>query len=123
MNAAQKRTRCYLLILSIGFSIALSRGAESGRVGRRRSEASRSGEAIHQILVQIEAVNLQVNQIATAAEQQTGTTNEISGKMLQITDVIQATANGARDSASGATSLAKFADDLQLLVRQFKLAA
>jgi len=86
-------------------------------------KAARSGAALQDILSQINDVFQQMNQISTAAEQQTGATNEISGKMLQITDVIQATANGAQESASGAASLAKFADDLQQLVRQFKLAA
>jgi methyl-accepting chemotaxis protein len=86
-------------------------------------KAARSGSALQDILSQINEVFQQMNQIATAAEQQTGTTNEISSKMLQITDVIQATAGGAQESAAGAASLAKFADDLQHLVRQFKLAA
>ena len=86
-------------------------------------KAARSGAALQDILSQINEVFLQMNQIATAAEQQTGATQEISAKMLQITDIIQETANGAQESASGAASLAKFADDLQHLVRQFKLAA
>jgi methyl-accepting chemotaxis protein len=86
-------------------------------------KAARSGSALQDIMSQINEVFLQMNQIATAAEQQTGATNEISGRMVQITDVIQATANGAQESAAGAAGLAKYADDLQRLVRQFKLAA
>ena len=104
-----------------GAVATMEEGVREVEIGTEK--AARSGSALQDILTQINDVFLQMNQIATAAEQQTGTTNEISGKMLQITDVIQATASGARDSASGAASLAKFADDLQLLVRQFKLAA
>jgi len=104
-----------------GAVATMEEGVREVEIGTEK--AARSGSALQDILSQINEVFQQMNQIATAAEQQTGTTNEISSKMLQITDVIQATASGAQDSASGAASLAKFADDLQHLVRQFKLAA
>ena len=104
-----------------GAVATMEEGVREVEIGTQK--AARSGTALQDILSQINDVFLQMNQIATAAEQQTGASNEISGKMLQITDVIQATANGAQESASGAASLAKFADDLQHLVRQFKLAA
>ena len=104
-----------------GAVATMEEGVREVEIGTEK--AAKSGSALQDILSQINEVFQQMNQIATAAEQQTGTTNEISSKMLQITDVIQATAGGARESASGAASLAKFADDLQHLVRQFKLAA
>jgi methyl-accepting chemotaxis protein len=37
---------------------------------------------------------MQVNQIATAAEEQTATTSEISGNLQQITEVVQRTSQG-----------------------------
>ena len=52
-------------------------------------EAGRSGEALRDILEQVNAVAMQVNQIATAAEEQTATTSEISSNMMQITEVVQ----------------------------------
>ena len=104
-----------------GAVATMEEGVREVEIGTEK--AAKSGSALQDILSQINEVLLQMNQIATAAEQQTGATSEISGKMLQITDVIQATANGAQESALGAASLAKFADDLQHLVRQFKLAA
>ena len=104
-----------------GAVATMEEGVREVEIGTEK--AAKSGSALQDILSQINEVLLQMNQIATAAEQQTGATSEISGKMLQITDVIQATANGAQESALGAAGLAKFADDLQLLVRQFKLAA
>jgi len=104
-----------------GAVATMEEGVREVEIGSEK--AARSGAALQDILTQINDVFLQMNQISTAAEQQTGATNEISSKMLQITDVIQATASGAQESASGAASLAKFADDLQHLVRQFKLAA
>ena len=84
-------------------------------------EASKSGEALGNILQQISDVAMQVNQIATAAEEQTATTSEISHNMMQIMDVIQATSQGAHDSAGGAAKLNDYAEELQRLVLQFKL--
>jgi len=85
-------------------------------------EASRSGEAIQQILNQIEAVNIQVNQIATAAEEQTATTSEIAGNMHQITDVIQQTSRGAQESSSAAHRLSSLAGELQHAVSRFRIS-
>ena len=84
-------------------------------------EAARSGDALRDILDQINAVAMQVNQIATAAEEQTATTSEISGNMMMITDVVQRTSRGAHESATAASQLHGNAEELQRLVRQFKL--
>jgi methyl-accepting chemotaxis protein len=86
-------------------------------------KSARSGAALEEILSQIQEVCLQVSQIATAAEQQTATTDEINRKLVHMTEVVQLTSSGARESAGAAANLAKFADDLQRLVQQFKLAA
>jgi len=64
---------------------------------------------------------MQVNQIATAAEEQTATTSEISSNMQQITEVVQQTSHGAHESATAASLLSGNAEELQRLVRQFKL--
>ena len=84
-------------------------------------EAAKSGEALQDILQQINDVAMQVNQIATAAEEQTATTSEISSNMMQITEVVQQTSHGAQESATAATQLNGNAEELQRLVRQFKL--
>ncbi|GFO67374.1 hypothetical protein GMLC_09530 [Geomonas limicola] len=86
-------------------------------------EATRSGEALESILDQINAVTLQISQIATAAEEQTATTNEISGNMQQITEVIRTTSQGAQESVTSASHLAGLSEELQRLVGQFRLAS
>jgi methyl-accepting chemotaxis protein len=86
-------------------------------------EASRSGEALQEILNQIESVTTQVNQIATAAEEQTATTGEITTNIQQITDVVNETARGAQESAIAANQLTSLAHELKSLVGQFQLAA
>lgn len=84
-------------------------------------EAAKSGQALQDILQQVNDVAMQVNQIATAAEEQTATTSEISSNMQQITEVVQQTSNGAHESATAASQLHGNAEELQRLVRQFKL--
>jgi methyl-accepting chemotaxis protein len=84
-------------------------------------EAAKSGAALQEILDQINAVSMQVNQIATAAEEQTATINEITGNITQISDVVQRTAQGSQDSTVAAAQLASLSDDLSTLVTQFKI--
>jgi methyl-accepting chemotaxis protein len=64
---------------------------------------------------------MQVSQIATAAEEQTATTSEISSNMHQITQIVQLTSRGAQESATAAAQLSNNAEELQRLVRQFRL--
>ncbi|ABB30954.1 methyl-accepting chemotaxis sensory transducer [Geobacter metallireducens RCH3] len=92
-------------------------------VEKGTTDASLSGEALQAILEQIGGVTMQVSQIATASEQQTATTCEISENIRQITDVVGHTARGAEESAQAAEQLARLAEDLQVLVGQFTLAA
>lgn len=65
---------------------------------------------------------MQVSQIATAAEQQTATTGEITGNIQRITDVAQGSADEAQSSAQTALSLSQLAEHLQADVRRFKTA-
>ncbi len=90
-------------------------------VGQGTEDAARSGKALEEILVQVAEVTNQINQIATAAEEQTSTTSEISGNMQQITGVVQQTSRSSQDTASAARQLADMAQDLKLIVGQFRL--
>jgi methyl-accepting chemotaxis protein len=85
------------------------------------SEASKSGEALRHILQQIGSVTTQVDQIATAAEEQTATTQEINNNLQQITEVVQVTAASSHDEAAAADHLAQLAKDLKQMVGQFKV--
>ncbi len=99
--------------------ISIKQGVDEVEAGA--GEALRSGEALKDILRRIDALTQQFNQIATAAEQQTGTTCEISKSMLQITDIVHDTAKGTQDAATAATQLNLLAQNLQTLVGEFKL--
>lgn len=111
IKAIQSETKGAVAAMEQGVS-----QVESGTV-----EASRSGDALGDILQQVSDVAMQVNQIATAAEEQTATTSEISHNMMQILDVVQGTSQGAHESVEGAAKLNNYAEELQRLVHQFKL--
>ena len=85
-------------------------------------EAARSGEALQNIRDEINAVNMQVQQIATAAEEQTATTSEISGNIQQINAVAFGTVEQARSTYTAAQHLARLSDELQKVVSQFRLS-
>ena len=83
--------------------------------------SEKSGKALDMILQQISEVTMQINQIATAAEEQTATTSEITMNVQQVTDVVHQTAHGASETASAAAHLNSNAEELQQLVRRFKI--
>lgn len=91
-------------------------------VEKGTNDAARSGQALQEILEQANTVTMQINQIATAAEQQTATTNEITNNIQQITDVVHETAKGSQESAGAASQLSRYAEELKNLVDNFKLA-
>lgn len=95
---------------------------EEGVKGTERgaAEAAQLETSLNDILEQVDAVSMQVSQIATAAEEQTATTSEISNNMHQISEVVCDTARGAHESVAAALQLNNNAEELQRLVRQFK---
>ena len=112
IKSIQSETRSAVLIMEDGVH-----EVETGT-----TEASKSGTALQDILDQVNAVTMQVSQIATAAEEQTATTSEISSNIHQMSEVVQQTARGAMDTSESASSLSKLADELKGIVGQFKLS-
>jgi methyl-accepting chemotaxis protein len=98
---------------------AMEQGVQQVETGT--SAAAKSGAALRDILEHINDVVMQVNQIATAAEEQTATTSEISNSMQQITLIVRDTVDGAHESATAASHLYGNAEELQRVVRQFRL--
>lgn len=112
IKAIQKETK--------GAVIAMEEGVSE--VAKGSEKAADSGRALEQILQQINDVNAQIHQVATAAEEQTATTSEISNNMQHITEVVAKTSRGAKDSATAANHLSVLADDLRRIVSQFKIS-
>jgi hemerythrin-like metal-binding protein len=100
--------------------IAMEEGVSEVEQGTQ--EAARSEQALKNIQEEINALNLQVQQIATAAEEQTATTSEISSNIHQITDVAQNSVEGSRVTSKAAQHLSRLADELHKVVGQFKLS-
>ena len=98
---------------------AMSKGVRQVEAGS--SEAAKSGEALREIMEQINAVAMQVSQIATAAEEQTATTSEISSNMHQITTIVQTNAQGAQESLEAASHMNSNAGDLMAIINRFKI--
>lgn len=99
--------------------VSMEGGVKEVEIGAE--EARKSGGALKDILDQIGTVTAEINQIAVASEQQTATTNEISGNILQISEVIQGTARKIQDNAGSSSQLANLSRELQRLVGQFRL--
>jgi len=101
--------------------ISMEEGVREVEKGTK--DAAKSGESLQSILEQIGALTMQVSQIATAAEEQTATTTEISNNIQQITAVVQMTANGSQESATAAAQLSRLSDELRSLMEHFRIAA
>lgn len=84
-------------------------------------EAEKSGHALQTILDQIKTVAMQVDQIATATEQQTATTNEITNNIHGVAQVVQENAQSANEASEATAKVDVLAKDLQKLVGHFKL--
>jgi methyl-accepting chemotaxis protein len=103
-----------------GAVIAMEEGVRE--VANGSEKAANSGIALEQILKQINLVTNQIDQVATAAEEQTATTTEISTNIQQIAEVTSHTSRGAQESATAANQLSGFADELLNIVGQFRLS-
>ncbi|MBJ6748936.1 methyl-accepting chemotaxis protein [Geomonas anaerohicana] len=99
----------------------MERSANSVRSGT--DDVQHSSRAIGTIKEHITPLLEYVSQVATAAEQQSATTINISESMRQIIGVVQETAGGAQESARAAEDLANSARALQDMVSRFRVAA
>ncbi|WP_191966213.1 methyl-accepting chemotaxis protein [Oryzomonas japonica] len=90
-------------------------------VERGSKGAAQSGEALQHILQRIDVVTQQVNQIATAAEEQTATTTEVSHNIMNVTEIAHATSNESRDITAEANKLTSLSAALMDAIGAFKI--
>ncbi|GFO57067.1 chemotaxis protein [Geomonas sp. Red276] len=90
-------------------------------VQRGTTEAARSGEALKEILDQINEVTGQIGQIATAAEEQTATTREIAGNIQQITEIVRFSARSSEELSGASARLSGLSVEMQEMVRHFRV--
>jgi hemerythrin len=99
---------------------SMSEGVE--QVNEGTAETCRSGEALAGILSMINDLTMQLSQIATAAEEQTATTHEITQNIQLITSVVNSNVENARNTKAATGKLAAQVDELHQLVAHFRLA-
>ncbi len=99
--------------------VSMKEGEDEVEQGAK--EASKSGDALKDILKQVNTVTTEINQIAVASEEQTATTNEIATNIQQISEVMQDTAKRIQENAGAAAQLANLSKELQGLVGQFRV--
>lgn len=92
------------------------------QVTKGTEETARSGEALEDILNMINELAMQVSQIATAAEEQTATTSEITQNIQMISDVVERNVHSAHDTTLATAKLSEQVDQLHQLVGHFRLA-
>lgn len=91
------------------------------QVEQGSTHAAASGKSLQEILAIINSVTEQISQIATAAEEQTSTTREISHNVLSLNDMAHQNSAAINETAIAANGVSRQAEELQMLVSQFKL--
>jgi methyl-accepting chemotaxis protein len=84
-------------------------------------EAFKSGQALKTILDRVGNVTVQVSQIATAAEEQSATSIEISNNIQEMTFVIQQSSVGTQQIATSSSEMARMAEELKNQISWFKV--
>jgi methyl-accepting chemotaxis protein len=83
--------------------------------------ADKAGSSLENILTNINVLLDMVNQIASASEEQSATSEEIAKNVSSISKVTAESAKNLEDVASTANELAKMTETLTSLVSQFKV--
>jgi methyl-accepting chemotaxis protein len=100
--------------------VSMEEGVREVEIGAQ--DARKSGDALKDILKQINMVTSEIGQIAVASEQQTATANEIAHNIQQISGVMEETARNVSENADAASQMAGLSVELKKLIGQFKLA-
>ena len=82
---------------------------------------AQAGDSLKEIIHTSEQVGEMITHIATAATEQSSTTEEINNNMEQIATLVKESADGAQQSAKACQDLSGLALDLQKMVGNFKL--
>lgn len=98
---------------------AMEVGREKASVGV--DQTKQAGEALAAITRAVTTINEMNTQIASAAEEQSATTDEMNKNIININQLADETANSAQQSTTASGELSKLAADLQNLVGQFKI--
>jgi len=111
IRSIQTETRETLEVMST------SRGA----VANGMSETANASDSLKAIISSSKDIEMQVNMIATAANQQTAASSEISESANQISSLAIENSQAARETADASKNLSLLANDLNGIVGEFRL--
>jgi methyl-accepting chemotaxis protein len=83
---------------------------------------NQAGEALHGIIRKSEEVGDMITMIATAATEQSSTTEEVKNSMEQISRLVEASTIGTQQSAKACQDLSGLTNNLRTLVERFHLS-
>jgi methyl-accepting chemotaxis protein len=98
---------------------AMKKGTSDVQSGVEKTTAS--GDALRGIIKMSEDVGDMIATIATAATQQSATTDEVNKNVSRISNSTQSSSSASEQMAKACSELSSLALDLQNLTRQFKL--
>ncbi|MCW8849931.1 MAG: methyl-accepting chemotaxis protein [Melioribacteraceae bacterium] len=98
---------------------SISHGNEIVQNGKQLAE--RAGGAMKKILLSTEKVVDNINQVATASEEQSITSQQIGENIETITNISSETSNGVDQVLRATEELNKISENLQNLISQFDL--
>ncbi|QKQ25969.1 methyl-accepting chemotaxis protein [Candidatus Reidiella endopervernicosa] len=96
---------------------------ENGREQVQQSvdQAAHAGEALQSITTMVDTIREMNERIASAATQQSETSEEVSRTISAISHEVEQTVDRANTTAISSDNLAQLADEMQRLVGQFKI--
>jgi len=107
---------------AVGSSVTKSRDADTA-LGKATDHAQTAGQLLGDIVETVQNSADMVRSIATAAEQQSATSEEINRSVEEINRISEETANSMAESAQAIDEIAALADDLNVLIVELNEAA
>lgn len=86
------------------------------------AQAREASESLQAITRAVSTINEMNTHIASAAEEQSATADEMNRNIVNISQVSEQTASGSEQTTLAANELAQLANDLQQLISQFKIS-
>jgi len=85
------------------------------------AQATKAGASLTSISEAVKHINEMSSQIASAAEEQSATAEEVNRNINSISEMSRETSAGAQETAVASSDLARLGNELQILVRRFKV--
>ena len=93
----------------------------SKMVGTGVDFSTQTGEALHKIVSSVSELQMMVQQIASATEEMSATSEQISGDIMAVANVSKETSTGSEQIAGASSEVARLASKLLEMGGQFKV--